>query len=249
MTQWPRHGRIDGPIVMIGFGSIGKGTLPLIERHFEFDKSRFVVIDPDDSDRKTPGRARRRLRPARDHARQLSRRLDQISDRGRGPGVLRQPVGRHLVARSHASLPRDRRALCRHGRRALAGLLLRQVARQRGAHQLRLARDGACRTAQESGRLDRHLLLRRQSGHGVVVRQAGAGQSRPRSRRQGVGAEDQRGMGAPRAAPRRQGRAYRRARHPARQEPEAAQRVRQHLVGRRFPVGRDAARGARLGQP
>src|SRR6201996_8570255 len=40
------HARITGPIVMIGFGSIGKGTLPLIERHFEFDKSRFVIIDP-----------------------------------------------------------------------------------------------------------------------------------------------------------------------------------------------------------
>src|SRR5260370_11787894 len=52
MSHWPRHGRIDGAIVMIGFGSIGKGTLPLIERHFEFDKSRFVVIDPDDSDRR-----------------------------------------------------------------------------------------------------------------------------------------------------------------------------------------------------
>jgi homospermidine synthase len=52
MAQWPVHGRIDGPIVMIGFGSIGKGTLPLIERHFTFDKSRFVVIDPEDKDRK-----------------------------------------------------------------------------------------------------------------------------------------------------------------------------------------------------
>jgi homospermidine synthase len=52
MTQWPVHGRIDGPIVMIGFGSIGKGTLPLIERHFTFDKSRLVVIDPDDKDRR-----------------------------------------------------------------------------------------------------------------------------------------------------------------------------------------------------
>ena len=40
MANHPVHGRIDGPIVMIGFGSIGKGTLPLIERHFEFDKSR-----------------------------------------------------------------------------------------------------------------------------------------------------------------------------------------------------------------
>ena len=39
MTHWPRHGRIDGPIVMIGFGSIGKGTLPLIERHFESTRS------------------------------------------------------------------------------------------------------------------------------------------------------------------------------------------------------------------
>src|SRR5262249_21057984 len=49
---WPKHGRITGPIVMIGFGSIGKGTLPLIERHFDYDKSRFVVIDPEDKDRK-----------------------------------------------------------------------------------------------------------------------------------------------------------------------------------------------------
>ncbi|QFU15386.1 homospermidine synthase [Microvirga thermotolerans] len=52
MTNWPVHGRITGPIVMIGFGSIGKGMLPLIERHFEFDRSRFVVIDPNDADRK-----------------------------------------------------------------------------------------------------------------------------------------------------------------------------------------------------
>lgn len=51
MPQHPIHAKISGPVVMIGFGSIGRGTLPLIERHFEFDKSRFVVIDPDDSDR------------------------------------------------------------------------------------------------------------------------------------------------------------------------------------------------------
>ena len=50
MTQeHPVYGRIDGPIVMIGFGSIGKGTWPLIERHFEYDASRFIVIEPDAS--------------------------------------------------------------------------------------------------------------------------------------------------------------------------------------------------------
>ena len=49
-TPWPDYGAISGPIVMIGFGSIGRGTLPLIERHFDFDSSRFVVVAPDDSD-------------------------------------------------------------------------------------------------------------------------------------------------------------------------------------------------------
>lgn len=48
-TPWPRYGGIDGPIVMIGFGSIGRGTLPLLERHFDFDNSRFTVISPDDA--------------------------------------------------------------------------------------------------------------------------------------------------------------------------------------------------------
>ena len=51
MTNWPVYGEITGPIVMIGFGSIGRGTLPLLERHFKFDKSRFVVIAPDDPNR------------------------------------------------------------------------------------------------------------------------------------------------------------------------------------------------------
>lgn len=52
MSAWPVHATIDGPIVMIGFGSIGRGTLPLIERHFSFDLDRMVVIDPVDDDRK-----------------------------------------------------------------------------------------------------------------------------------------------------------------------------------------------------
>ncbi|MGH2342005.1 homospermidine synthase, partial [Segnochrobactraceae bacterium EtOH-i3] len=49
MTDWPVYAHIDGPIVLIGFGSIGRGTLPLIERHFTYDKARFVVVDPDAS--------------------------------------------------------------------------------------------------------------------------------------------------------------------------------------------------------
>lgn len=49
MSNYPVYGRIDGPIVIIGFGSIGKGTLPLIERHFEYDADKLVVVEPDAS--------------------------------------------------------------------------------------------------------------------------------------------------------------------------------------------------------
>lgn len=50
-AKWPVYGEIKGPIVMIGFGSIGRGTLPLIERHFKFDKSRMVIIDPSEDNK------------------------------------------------------------------------------------------------------------------------------------------------------------------------------------------------------
>ena len=36
---------------MVGFGSIGKGTLPLILRHIDVARERMVIIDPDDSAR------------------------------------------------------------------------------------------------------------------------------------------------------------------------------------------------------
>jgi homospermidine synthase len=45
------HATFAGPIVLIGFGSIGRGLLPLLERHIGFDRSRFVAIAPDDSGR------------------------------------------------------------------------------------------------------------------------------------------------------------------------------------------------------
>lgn len=46
MSKHPVYARIDGPIVIIGFGSIGRGTLPLIERHFDYDSEKLTVIEP-----------------------------------------------------------------------------------------------------------------------------------------------------------------------------------------------------------
>jgi homospermidine synthase len=36
----------DGPIVMLGFGSIGRGTLPLILRHIGCNKKQITILDP-----------------------------------------------------------------------------------------------------------------------------------------------------------------------------------------------------------
>lgn len=52
MTEHPIHATFEGPIVMIGLGSIGRGFLPLLERHIKFDRSKFVLIDPVDTDRR-----------------------------------------------------------------------------------------------------------------------------------------------------------------------------------------------------
>jgi homospermidine synthase len=51
VTQ-PIHGRIDGPIVLIGFGAIGRGTLLLLLRHFECDRSKITVIAPGEKHRR-----------------------------------------------------------------------------------------------------------------------------------------------------------------------------------------------------
>ncbi|MBL9074624.1 saccharopine dehydrogenase C-terminal domain-containing protein [Tabrizicola sp.] len=40
------HATVEGVLVMIGFGSIGRGVLPLIERHIGFDRAQFTVIEP-----------------------------------------------------------------------------------------------------------------------------------------------------------------------------------------------------------
>ncbi len=42
---------LDGPLVLVGFGSIGKGLLPLILRHIDVPREHVTIIDPDDSAR------------------------------------------------------------------------------------------------------------------------------------------------------------------------------------------------------
>ena len=249
MTEWPVHARITGPIVMIGFGSIGKGTLPLIERHFDYDKSRFVVIDPEDKDRKLlDDRGIRFIHQAvtRDNYRKL---LGPLLTEGGGQGFC--------VNLSVDTSSLDIMEFCREIGvlyidtvvEPWAGVLLRFQARPGSALELCAARDRAGGAPQEPRRHHGGVVLRRQSRHGVVVRQAGAAQHRRRPQAEVQGAEDPRGVGQARQEGRRQGHPHRRARHPARHQAEADRSLRQYLVGRRLSVGRHAAGRARLGHP
>ncbi len=51
MPQPPFFARLGGPLVLVGFGSIGRGVLPLILRHIEVPRELVTVVDPDDSAR------------------------------------------------------------------------------------------------------------------------------------------------------------------------------------------------------
>ncbi len=249
MTDWPVHGRITGPIVMIGFGSIGHGVLPLIERHFTFDHDRLVVIDPSDKDRALlDARGIRFIQEAvtRENYREL---LTPLLTAGGGQGfcvnlsVDTSSLDIMELCRSLGAL------LHRHRHRTLGRLLLRQEHRARGAHQLRPARDGpGGPPAQVPRRPHGGVVLRRQSRHGLVVRQAGPRSTSPaiiglsgesRRRREDWARLAQR--------PRRQGHPHRRARHPARPHPKAERRLRQHLVGRGLSVRRRCSRPSSAG--
>ena len=47
MEKYPVYGHLN-VICVIGHGSIGRGTIPLIKRHFTFDK--MTIIDPNPVD-------------------------------------------------------------------------------------------------------------------------------------------------------------------------------------------------------
>ena len=49
-----KHAAFDGRLVMLGFGSIGQGVLPLILRHIEMPRDRIEIVTSDERDG-TPG--------------------------------------------------------------------------------------------------------------------------------------------------------------------------------------------------
>jgi homospermidine synthase len=48
MTAYPQYCRLDGRLVIVGFGSIGQGVLPLILRHIAIEPERIIIVTADE---------------------------------------------------------------------------------------------------------------------------------------------------------------------------------------------------------
>ena len=239
MTNWPVYGEITGPIVMIGFGSIGRGTLPLLERHLKFDKSRFVVIAPDDSNRHLlDERGIRFIHEAVtiDNYRDM---LKPLLTAGGGQGFC--------INLSCDTGSRDIMEFCS----SLGALYIDTV----NEPWLGFYFDESKGPGERSNYALREMTLAakraRPAGSTTAVSCCGANPGMAswlaKKALLNIAADNPRGMGRADAARRRQGHPHRGARHPALEEPQAAGRVRQHLVGRGLHLRGRAAGRARLG--
>ena len=155
-----------------------QGVLPLIERHFEFDRSRLVVIDPCDVDRKLADeRGYDFIQSAvtKDNYREL---LVPLLTRGGGQGFC---VNLSVDTSSLAIME-----LCRE----IGALYIDTVVEPwvgfyfdknlgPAARSNYALRETVLKSKRENpGGTHRDFHLRRQSRHGLLVREAGSGQSR-----------------------------------------------------------------------
>ena len=251
MANWPVYAAITGPIVMVGFGSIGKGTLPMLERHFKYDKSRIVVLDPKDEGRKAlcekHGVRFIQQGLTKDNYREV---LTPLLTEGGGQGFC--------VNLSVDTGSVDIMELCNE----LGALYIDTVNEPWLGFYFDKSKGAAARSNYALRETTLAAKQARKPGSTTAVSCCGANpgmvsfmakqallERRGRPEAQCPRTEDQGRMGRPDAPGRRQGHPHRRAGHAAFQEAKAAGSVRQHLVGGRLPVGRHATGRTRLGHP
>ena len=68
-----KHVAFAGRLVMLGFGSIGQGVLPLILRHIDMPRERITIVTADARGQRRGGGVRRRVHRRAADARQLPR--------------------------------------------------------------------------------------------------------------------------------------------------------------------------------
>ena len=232
---------------MIGFGSIGRGVLPLLERHIGFDRSKFVVIDPVDTDRALLDERDLRfekLAITQDNYRQV---LTPLLTGGPGRGMI--------INLSVDTSSADLMDFCKDidafyidtvcepwpglYTNAKASISERSnYALREGVLDVRRRRPGGVTAVSCCGANPGMVSWMVKQALLDIARDTGVAVPEPKTR-------EEWGRLMQRAG--RQGHPHRRARHPARTRPEAARHVRQHLVGRRLLLRGPAALRAWLG--
>ena len=171
-----KYASFSGRMVMIGFGSIGQGVLPLIFRHIDIKPEQITVISAEDrgglKELKRFGVTFIRKRLTRENFRQtLDKRV------GKGDFLVNLSV--EVASTALVELCQEKGALLhRHLHRAVAGRLHRPQPVGVAALQLCAAREHAEAGAEVPRRADGGDRPRRQPRPGLALRQEGAGQPR-----------------------------------------------------------------------
>jgi len=110
--------KFDGRILFIGYGSVSRCTLPLIERHFDMPLSRVAVVDAEDRSGEIAPFIAKGVKyvSSRSSARTWPP-CWPVSSRARSDS---ESFGRGQLHRRHGLVPEERRALSRYLHRTLA---------------------------------------------------------------------------------------------------------------------------------
>ena len=247
MTTWPVLANWTGPIVMIGFGSIGRGTLPLILRHINCDRARVTVIDPDASWSQLAEDQGVRFVKEAITRQNYKTVLKPMLTAGPGPAFL-----------VNLSVDVDSLAIMRLARETGALYIDTVIEPWAGFYyNTRLSHGDRSNYMLREGL----LALKKELGPGTTaVSCCGANPGMvswfvkqalidiaAATKLKTCRAQQPRRLGEADEAAGRQGHPHRRARHAARQDAEALRHLHQHLVGGRLHFGRSAAGRTRLG--
>ena len=244
LAGYKKYAVFEGKMLIVGFGSVGQGSLPLILRHIDIKPEQITIITANAFGREIAGNAWRQVHRRADQARVLCHPVRQVS-RARGlPGqrFLRRQQPRHhrvLPARgilyidaciepwpgghNNTSVPAARRTNYAYREAALDT-----------AQEIPQGPGRACSCTAPIPAWSRTCSSRRCSTSPRTL--SAEKTAEPKTRDQ---------VGATRATAGYQGHSYRRARQPGESAPQTAGRVRQHLVER--SVRRRIAAAGRAG--
>ena len=176
MAQHVVHTQLPGQLVMLGCGSIGQAVLPLILRHLGVTPERITIVTADARGREEAAAVRHRVPRDGADAGELPAGARAAGRRRR---LRAQPLGRRQQHRHRRVLPRARRALSRHRRRALGRHVFRPQPDAGRPLELRAAREHAAAAPRARPRADRGQRPGRQPRPGLAAGQGGGAAASP----------------------------------------------------------------------